>query len=120
MRSGPASSACRPSASPGATARGRNFLRPAWSGWSTARTNLTTPSSTCRRLPGQHLPGLARPQRPEPLGGDSGGLERPGEVLGRLLDALVGELERAPMVPERLLGLEQLKRPHRVLRVHVL
>ena len=57
------------------------------------------------------LPGLARPQRPEPLGGDSGGLERPGEVLRRALDRLVGELERAPMVAERLLGPDNLEAP---------
>ena len=68
----------------------------------------------------RRFPGLSRPQRPEPLGCNPGGVQRRREVLRRLVDRFVGELERAPMVAERLLGADELKTLHRIVRVHVL
>ena len=44
---------------------------------------------------------LARPQRREVLGRDAARLAGDGEVEHRLLDRLVGEAERAPVMAER-------------------
>ena len=47
-------------------------------------------------------PHLARPQRREALGRDAALGQRRRQIDGRLLDRLVGEAERAPVMAERL------------------
>src|SRR5215207_5946453 len=65
-------------------------------------------------------PCLAGPQRPESIAWNLGRLQSDGQLLRRLVNALVGEPERAPMVAQRLLGLDDAQHLHGIVRVHVL
>src|SRR5215210_3261082 len=66
------------------------------------------------------LPHLPRLQRPETLGRDVLRGERRRKIVKRLLNTLVGEAERAPVVAEPLLRAGVQKGAHGLFRVHVL
>src|SRR5262245_59125161 len=77
------------------------------------------PARWSRPQPSAYRPYFAGAQGLEALAGDGAVRKRGGEVGRRLLDGLVGETERAPVVAERTACPAQLQRFDRLLRVHV-